>query len=146
MCLVTKQRKAKIAKKDITCYKQLGYGLVSRYMKYRYYVGVVVTRPLHVEFNINDWFPLDQIVSNEYGEVKDGYRYSEREKLIRTKRANEVSSGLHASLTTDRLEENVEHGLYEFLIPAGSEYFTDKTGLIVSNQIMLVNDINLYEK
>ena len=145
MCLVTKQRRAKIAKKDITCYKRLHPDLRSYYQNFKYSVGVLVTRELRVEYNIKDWFPLDSHVAIVYGDpmyMKGSFMFSDRNEILRTKSANQISDGLHASLSIDRIGGV---SVYEFVIPAGSEYFIDKTGLIVSNQIMLVNDINLYK-
>ena len=46
MCLVTKQRKAKIAKKDITCYKSLHRPmLTSSFHLFQYSVGVLNKMP-----------------------------------------------------------------------------------------------------
>ena len=137
MCLVTKQRKAKIAKKDITCYKHLRrFDLTTTYQFYVYNVGRL--DKTHLSFGRNNhWCLADEAAMNFYW------------KASRKRVLTEVIHGFHAYLSIDRAQAVMcegNEGLYEFLIPAGSEYFTDKTGLIVSNQIMLVNDINLYEK
>ena len=132
MCLVTKQRKAKIAKKDIVCYKLLADYLSSIYFACSYRKGVLMRTDLQVH----------KAVKGDMNECFDNSCY----KLYYpyTGQTNIISQGFHAALSVKRLKGK-GWSIYEFLIPAGSEYFIDKTGLIVSNQIILVNDINLYK-
>jgi hypothetical protein len=134
MCLVTKQKVAKIAKEDITCYKILGANLRTPYMGYTYNVGKLYKVKLSVRWT-NNWCSFDAKTDKAY------LRKSGGDMVV-----NEIEKGFHAALKVDRLKDVwgvKRYGVFEFLIPTGSEYFRDKTGLIVSNRIMLVNDINL---
>lgn len=52
-----------------------------------------------------------------------------------------ISKGFHAALNKKRLQNNFSYGHEEilpFLVPAGSLVYYDDTGLIVSNQMMML--------
>ena len=138
MCLVTLQRKPKITKKDMVVWKRGSFSddnrrFYSFYRDYTWESNKIVKVKLRYEIkSYSKSEKFDGIVENKYCDVN---RYN----LIFT----EISVGFHASLTRKRLlgvyndetDFNKKLHLQKFIIPAGSEVFTDRSGLIVSNQM-----------
>jgi len=60
------------------------------------------------------------------------------EDIKKGKQYTSVSEGFHAALTEDRLFVTADSPPRKFLIPKGSEYYLDATGLIVANQMKML--------
>lgn len=140
MCLVTKQKKARIATRDIICYKEVNCTqskdlkeadcVESRFYVFTWYPNQLNTIPLDY-----DWDTLARV---SYFDTRT------KVYLNRIARGNDcavftaVGRGFHAALTKKRLKcLDGDLPIGTFLIPRGSEIFTDgPNGLIVSNQMM----------
>lgn len=137
MCLITKQSKPKIATKDKVIYKILDPYCCSIYYSFEYQMGILYkTKILETEddttFDDYDSCMLEE----KYGR---GWKYKNKIKSI--------GSGFHGALTKERLEKTLENEdghamendgtIWKCIIPAGSEYYTNPSGLIVSNQIII---------
>lgn len=133
MCLITRQKKPRITKRDRIVYKYVHIdpdGSIWSYFitGFEWRNGRVRQQKL----GISSTTPLashkfDAIVATAYLKHLD-------------KKVTVVSTGLHAATTKKRLTANKNHApIRKFLIPKGSEIFTDITGLIVSNKMMLID-------
>lgn len=131
MCLVTDQQQPKIAEEDITVYKIL-QGMNAPCNEFTYIVGK--TYKTEIKESKDRWCfdSSDRISLNDnYGEDWD------KDESIKC-----FGQGFHSSLTADRLRRtNMSSmwngGLYECIIPKGSEYYTNPSDLVVSNQIII---------
>lgn len=142
MCLITEQKVAQIAKEDIIVYKNVILGdekCMSPIHGFKYKFNKLYTsatlRPKSIiglkfadDFSIYDlrvgsYYFLDKKVNVARGEI-----------IIDNKCCNYVviSKGFHSFKTKYRSHYNVI-----CIIPKGSEYFEDETGLIVSNKIII---------
>ena len=128
MCLITKQKKPIKIRKDRTVYKILemidgdmysAYHGMHRYVKGRLYCQEMNAN--NISYNV-----FDSIASEAYPNW-------------RTKNYTHVHQGLHAVKYRGRIRGEMFENEYivEFLIPKGSLIYEDKTGLIVSNQIIM---------
>ena len=134
MCLITRQKKAKITKKDLVVFKCLNNGDISVSRYFPWIEGQLVKCDLKIikrEHPSNnhggDWFYADHITNGIYNGLSNCYA---------------ISVGLHACTTKERAKRLADcydtNIIEEFLIPKGSEVFYDVTGLIVSNQMMML--------
>jgi hypothetical protein len=129
MCLVTRQRKAKILKEDIKVYKMIEDGNKSVFERFTWTKGKLFTTKLGIEYGHGkDFCFADDVCNQMYSGLNN---------------CTGISSGFHACLTKERAKQfdikwmnNI--AVCEFLIPKGSEVFYDETDLIVSNQIMML--------
>ena len=146
MCLVTTQEKAKITKKDIIVYKQLsinkehddGIRYMSPYRNAMYHKKQLNTVTLSMEKRTvmpRDCF--DDYVTIKY-DVFGSFDITKKEYTV-------VSVGFHSALTYYRLykmyaneQRDRIYPIRRFLIPRGSQVFYNATGLIVSNQIIML--------
>ena len=130
MCLVTRQRKPKILKKDLKVYKLLKEGNFSPFNSFRWNK----TNLYKTMFCIQKGNGKDMCFAD--GKSKDKY--------FSLSQCTEISEGFHACVTMERAEE-LKIGvswiictINEFLIPKGSEVYYDCTGLVVANQMMML--------
>lgn len=167
MCLITEQRKPFIASRDITVYKEMN--IASKILKpgfwpcsFVYEYGILYqTEILKSELIMYH----DQLVVDFYGfkleqqkpftgklsgkivkritTVRERYAFYKDIKIAcERKILFSYGAGFH-SMSRARLKNcklNTEQIITECTIPKGSLYYRDKTGLIVSNQI-IVNKI-----
>jgi hypothetical protein len=134
MCLITKQKRVKIAKEDIKCYKNLAETtdpntVQSIHYDFTWTMGKVEKTKLKKVFQ--KIIGADPIVTDKY----DTHR-SDEEIL---KEFTAIGPGFHACLTIERARQNAdaETSRFEAVIPNGSRYYVDSTGLIVANQMMI---------
>lgn len=135
MCLITKQKKAKIAKKDITVYKKVNLysdKITSEVRKFEYeiekeYTTVLTPKSIAGLSIGTDFTMYDEAVNKAYP-ISSLYEYV----IPSNVNLNVISEGFHAFKRKDRCYYNAI-----CTIPKGSEYFEDATGLIVSNQIII---------
>jgi hypothetical protein len=133
MCLVTKQKKATITKRDIFVYKAVRiemYGeretVHSPYYNHSWGREVLFTTELGISRKLIQ--TCDFYDSTAYSNYIE---YEENENPLTL-----ISHGFHFAFSKKRLVEEPE--VRKFLIPKGSSVFKDNSGLGVSNQIMLI--------
>lgn len=152
MCLITSQTKPLIASEDITCYKYMFRDNSTD----NQYVSCY-------DHNFNGSNISWEIGKVRSAEIKQNYEFTYQDNITKSFYSESLShmdhnlvsfgEGLHASLTFDRITPvkclsgysytYLSNDLVytEMLIPKGSEYFLDETGLIVANQMILVKEI-----
>jgi hypothetical protein len=140
MCLVTRQIKPITTKKDLVVFKdvktsdQYDNVKTSHYFFFIWEKGVVNK----TEFGIEKQYPFDSpknkgvCVANPYFDRKSRNFYQKD-----TRKHTVIKEGFHAVLTKKRMIKP-RYSKVAFLIPKGSLIFKDATGLIVSNQMMLL--------
>jgi len=131
MCLVTRQKKALVAKKDIIVYKAVNRKLGSAF----YTSGIV--------YDVGSYHESEIVVEKEFksffdNTVEDSYPDKFAKDLTH------ISKGLH-SMTGKRFGAFSKKypNYYLFIqctIPMGAEYYKDNTGLYVSDKL-IVNKI-----
>lgn len=133
MCLITTQEKCKIANKDIICYKLVLEGkhkFVSVYFPFSWEPNKVYKQELNVEKTIY-YQVFDTLVENHY--LREYLNSYNKPELI------SVTNGFHAAKEKKRFNNDNWVGVMaEVIIPKGSEYYEDETGLIVSNQMKII--------
>lgn len=129
MCLVTQQQKPRITTEDMIVWKILTKSLMSVFFDFTWERGELYRTEIVI---------LDPSCSFEYynGTAYDYYEECDKVTLI------QIAQGFHAFTDEEVVDAEIS-GLNrrvkaKCLIPAGSEVFEDATGLIVSNQMMLL--------
>ena len=135
MCLITEQKKAIRTKEDMIVWKNVREeynGAVSSvYRTFEWKEGEVYKTRMDLS---QDPICYDFDVRREYGLI-----YIPNPSLQTTLSAlnlKAIGRGFHAFMDIDRADDS--EPIRQFLIPAGSLVYKDKTGLIVSNQIMML--------
>ena len=135
MCLVVhRDTQKKIAKEDITVYKELIY--LSEYQVGAYYQDF--------EYVLNTFYKTEIKESEEqyhtcYDELDAQTLSLAYEDWTRNKDLVSYAQGFHSAISQDRFKEcwREDAYIYECVIPKGSEYYENLSGLIVSNQIII---------
>jgi hypothetical protein len=130
MCLITTQKRAKTADKDMTVYKCLvpsGDKLKAVYRYFFYEYGVLYTTKIKKG---NDWCCFDDKDRTWLDENFPLWQNGKKTDLI------SLGEGFHSAKTRKRLKDNGED-IFRCTIPAGSKYYEDATGLIISNQLIV---------
>lgn len=145
MCLITDQLTAKIATEDIVVFKALKKVNKESARSYMSSTGFTYTLGETYRTEIKDscdWTPLDERNRNFLNRHHPKW-YSENTNVLKC-----IGQGFHAAKTPNRMKgfdgSNGE-SIYQGTIPAGSEYFEDGDGLIVSNSIC-INRLTQYNK
>ena len=134
MCLITNQKEPLVAQEDMVVYKGLtaleDNKAGSIYESFSYILGQLYTTEMQQD---DDWCAADtpsvRWLDNNY---PNWHRGEEKEHLIC------IGPGYHSSLTERRISyHRKSDSIYQCTIPKGSLYYTDPTGLIVSNQIII---------
>lgn len=131
MCLITYQRKPKITKKDIVVLKEV-YPTIypeiyaSMYMHFKWEKGVIKVQELSI-----DRVKMKCVYFYD-NKAKDAYPINYHSLVT------SISEGFHAIEDKNREIGKTKGIMKEFLIPKGSLVFRDKTGLIVSDHMMLL--------
>lgn len=136
MCLITKQKKPFIAQEDVICYKGLSFYcnmLRSPIQNFTWQLGKLYKNDLNVVNKIKK----ESIGCGCIFKYADNLSYKYYSKL----RVNLtiITTGFHSCNNIERLI-NMDYSsikVYECIIPKGSLYFEDETGLLVSNQIII---------
>lgn len=130
MCLITEDMKSHKFRKDRIVYKKVKEDIlrnvVSIVMDFRYYENIVYETTLKIESKTKH----DDL---EYGDLysKQHYEHMSCKKIS-------IANGFHSFFTQKRADLSYGFSIRKFLIPAGSVYYKDSTGMCVSNQIMLL--------
>ena len=126
----------KIAKRDFYVYK-LGYvsdeGFRSLYQNF-IYISKEINKKIKLEPVIHD-YKIYELMKEQYGTIYEGYHsykdiampYSDLRPYYRT---------IYLGKFAEDIRLNNVYSIATFIIPKGSEYYENRAGEIVSNQIM----------
>ena len=142
MCLVTKQKRAKITKEEMRVYKFLHRNAEKYYSPYQdkqWLVGKLEKTKIKRTNDEEEMGFFDKKAINNYKAISqfscraDEILYCGVEGLIFYK------EGFHFALTAKRLMDASinKEDIYEFIIPKGARYYLDETGLGVTNKIIM---------
>ena len=140
MCLITTQKIPFIADKDIVCYKALSEvgGLLWAIHRdsFSYNLGVLYETKILKAAEYDRRFVFD--VEDNKALERDGL--SVQDRISRMDELGYVSygPGFHSAQEPERFVKNDPNDIYECIIPAGSEYYVNPSGLMVSNKIKIV--------
>lgn len=147
MCLVTDNKEVKVAKKDIKVYKVVAKGSKSIIQSFDYTKGKLNITEFTFLANdhssktmfSNGWAVFTQEAVDYLNKNHPDWfetNGESRKDLIC------VAQGFHSFLKFKDAKEQLKRRrtctVVRFIIPAGSEYYTDNTGEIVSNQITML--------
>jgi len=150
MCTITTQQKAKRAKEDIQCFKfvimkQSDGGnktlFLSPYQKYELLINKLDKAKLTFQQETEGFFtPTDQR-EMDFFYVERGQLKNEIKGKVQS-----IECGFHACLNSERIENGVnscERVIVKCIIPKGSLVFYGSEGLIVSNKMIVTDEIVL---
>jgi len=126
MCLITKQRHWKIAKKDILCYKALDCFIDYREDEYGVKIGDNFTVRYQTPFQCT-WIPRDVLDGKRYFRAKGFTRFTKRRHFSSDDPAYEIAGGaIHAWTNMPEAEHHRSYGtgntIFECAIPKGTRY------------------------
>lgn len=133
MCLITEQKRPFTATEDMAIYKLFENKMYSPLMGFKYEEGKVYKTALR-RGDKTCFDNIDQnYLENEYGRYWQNFVGG---------KIKSIGRGYHGALKRKRLysgEKYLNYGriIRKVIIPKGSKYYLDATGLIVSNQIIL---------
>ena len=131
MCLQTTWTEPKVAEKDLIVYKELiRSGIpdvyIAPYCPFKYELGKLYETEMQ---ETDDDSSLDEDSSHWKQRLQDNDDYYKS-----------IGPGFHSATSKKRLEAT-NWCLMECIIPAGSLYYADGTGLLTSDQIIIVKEI-----
>lgn len=133
MCLITRQKKAKILKKDLIVFKFIKENNFSSYHHFWWEKRRLYLQALS-----------PKSIANKCAYEGD-FSYADcqaQEKYEGLTQCYHLSEGFHSCLTKQRAKKARPSEpftkIVKFLIPKGSKVFYDATELVVSNQIMML--------
>lgn len=141
MCLITKQKKPTKLTKDLTVYKKVD--LInnvphSAHNNFKWEINKLYSTKMLPSTEIK---MHDELVNDCYSLHDLTYEYVEKEKLkiLKDKKLVAIGHGFHSAKNIDRFIYGCwgRNVFVECTIPKGSLIYKDKTGLIVSNQIIM---------
>jgi hypothetical protein len=125
MCLLTRQKKPIILKKDKIVYKVLRNNMTAIYQDFSYSFNKLYKTNIRES---SDDSAFDELSHDKYKSSV----YLLKPGII------SIGEGFHAFTSIERIEKSVNyHPIFKCTFPAGSEYYRDVTGLCVSNQIII---------
>jgi hypothetical protein len=138
MCLITKQSEPEILEEDLIVYKLL----------YKY--GGKYHSPFTIfMYNLHELYQTKIQTSDDFSffdnidrETFENENTKDSGRSIRYKVLNNGYSvfgqGFHSALTMERLQtHHINDEIYICIIPKGSEIYTNSSGLVISNQIII---------
>ena len=144
MSLITRSNCVDIAEENIKVYKYVRIidgNFHSEFNGFCYKQGVIYETELKTSETRIEMF--DKVVTKKY--IPDGMKQGsiELKKYIRNNYKC-INEGFHSSFSEERLKDKLKDILkfrknfeiQKFIIPKGSEYYKDETGLLVSNRIL----------
>lgn len=143
MCLVTEQKEPKILGEDLIVYK-----IVDEFYYSPFFGKIFYRKNCLKKAKIEIWEKGEQIHrAIVYGDLLALETYDDKltknpeNYIIIDQGFHSMKTKTRAQITLDGLSTSFKsRKIVQFLIPAGSEYYEDSTGLIVSNQIMRTHD------
>lgn len=143
MCLITTQREPSIAVTDMVVYKALvrvSPGLAqSPFVNHQYEVGVLYKTTIA---SSNRWTCFDG-VDRDVLQTLPEYKGWQRGRAGIFYYGAGFHSMLELKRCTDYCESTSFLDAYKCTIPAGSEYYTNPSGLVVSNKIIVEGRVDL---
>lgn len=130
MCLITTQKKPLIADKDMVVYKTLQDDLRSVFTYFQYTLGHLHKQKIK---SSSSWSAYDD---GDAGWL-DGNYPGWRDLSNVRKKLKCLGAGFHSALSKDRLYVDGGEVTVKCVVPKGSEYYVDATGLCISNQIII---------
>jgi len=148
MCLITRRRELSIAEEDIIVWKVLRYDLKSHIEFFRYEEDVLYETEIKELSKDTVIRAYDEISSKYLNKHYEGWSKRflvEGDAIITYDGGREdliyIGEGFHSSLSRERLGKVESYlRLRKFVIPKGSLYYEDETGLMVSNRIMMLKE------
>jgi len=145
MCLITYQKKASVAKKDIVCYKAVNTAesrffdeenrprteIVATSKNHNFHWEISVLYKTRMAKAKNDIAVADDTVDEFYF---GSAAFDQRAKTMRQNRLVSIGPGFHAFLHGSRKGYRINATC---VIPKGSRYYRDATGLITANQMKM---------
>lgn len=136
MCLITEQQEPLIAQEDMIVFKALRRYLRSMYEGFKYEIGKLYSTNIKEEKDQSLICCFDCIDCTFLSEKYEGWDYDLPEVL------KCFSEGFHSVLFIERLDKYVpSYSIYECIIPKGSEYYTEPTGTVISNKIIITKKV-----
>lgn len=135
MCLLTYQKEPIILKEDRVVWKTLHKDLTTVYYNFKYELNTLYKES--IKFSSS---------SKCYDNEQSIYQTEDKQSL--KKGVFSISEDFHAFCDEKYIDIIIErYDSYPFhkfkcIIPAGSEYYEDETGLCVSNQIIIVEKVD----
>ncbi len=130
MCLITTQTKAMIAKEDMNVFKLLTNKRSAIFNNFDYEKNTLYKTTIK---KTNDFCCFDGPDKEHLNRNNPGW--------LDGNGVISIGRGFHASLTKERLKQSIEDGtdgkIYKCTIPKGARYYTNGSGLIVSNKIIV---------
>lgn len=143
MCLITEQKKPKRVKEDMIVYKT----------GYAHYNSNGNLEEVNAVFNFFNYLP-HQLYETKFSFINPASReaigYDDEVNLAygnrnerSTKNLLVVAKGFHSAKNIERLKQSSNHCGHKFecIIPKGSLIYEDKTGLIVSDKIIIKKEL-----
>lgn len=142
MCLLTYQKEPIILKEDKVVWKvmkeEIAGKILTWFNNFYYTLNKLCKQPINIGDTVQ---AFDDPQYEMYIDEIDHKTYILKENVI------SIDKGFHA-FTDKRLARkyapigSTYKFLYKCIIPAGSEYYEDETGLCVSNQIIIVEKVD----
>jgi len=148
MCLITNQLEPKIAEEDIPVYKKLlSSKLGLNYVTSVYQNHLYTLKELNItkiwstknEYEMVFFDSTDDAAVHNYLRKICDYKFIYWRPFVLDNILLCIAEGFHSALSPDRLG-NLAGLTYKCTIPKGSEYYLSFTDLIVSNQIIIVEE------
>ena len=142
MCLLTYQKEPKILTEDLVVYKILERDFRAYTFKHFVYKVKKLYKTVITKIEINsyedDFLFCDDLDQNYYKPLIKDLNYKEGEIVA-------IQEGFHSAKSVERVKQISVYSdpfIVKCIIPAGSEYYEDETGLCVSNQIIIVEKVD----
>ena len=142
MCLLTYQKEPKILTEDLVVYKILERDFRAYTFKHFVYKVKKLYKTVITKIEINsyedDFLFCDDLDQNYYEPLIKDLNYKEGEMVA-------IQKGFHSAKSVERVKQISFYSnpfVVKCIIPAGSEYYEDETGLCVSNQIIIVEKVD----
>ena len=135
MCLLTYQKEPIILKEDKVVWKLLEEDLSASHTDFQYTLGVLNKQAIKFSTDMIRFDKEQVIYQDIYGRPLPN--------------VVSIGEGLHSFYSEEYIDLILaRHAVYQdwckfkAIIPAGSEYYEDETGLCVSNQIIIVEKVD----
>lgn len=135
MCLITNQKEPFVADRDIVCYKALSESAGSIYRDFVYILGDTYETEILPAGMGYSHYAFDE----EDSKALKLYRYVNEDRLRKMSELGYVSfgQGFHSAKKKTRIKLDYDEFLYKCIIPKGSQYYVNPSGLMVSNKIIV---------
>lgn len=135
MCLITPNKEKKIAEEDMIVYKALMPDARSVLQGFLYELNKLYETEIEES---DDWCAADSYAINALNEADYNYGTSRSDDRLIS-----IGEGFHSCKTIERAEEmkDPNERIFSCTIPKGSEYYEDLSDLLVSNKIIINEEV-----